>query len=472
MIKIRQARLYLHQLRTRMPFRYGIVTMTELPHVFLSTEWEIDGQTVPSLASENLPPKWFTKEPEKAPLDEVEEMEAVLREACQAAMHLVSDSPFAFWLRLYETCMSPPQRPALLQHLGVSLVERSLLDAFCRHHQTPLWQLLRQDRLGIELGQISPELAGRNPAEFLPSEPLTHATLRHTVGMADPLRETDIPDDERLDDGLPQSLEVCIRAYGLREFKLKLSGQAEADLLRLRATAFVIMEHCPDGYAFSLDGNEQFHSPGQLHAFGERILADPDLVPFFKNLLFIEQPISRKAALSKDAPPVTQAWPTSVPVIIDESDGSLDDLPRALELGYAGVSHKNCKGIFKGIRNRCLLGLWQERHPERLLLMSGEDLANIGPVALLQDLAVQALLGNASIERNGHHYFRGLSAWPSDWQTATCAAHKDIYASHPTHGWPTLQVAAGRIALGSVNAAPFGVNPLFDSKPHFCEFGG
>src|SRR2546425_7628044 len=30
----------------------------------------------------------------------------------------------------------------------------------------------------------------------------------------------------------------------------------------------------------------------------------------------------------------------------------LESLPDALGLGYAGASHKNCKGIFKGIINR------------------------------------------------------------------------------------------------------------------------
>ena len=469
MIRLHSARLFRADLRTRMPFRYGIATMTELPHVFLATEWEIDGRLAQGLASENLPPKWFTKEPEKDPLEEIGEMEAVVVEACNAAKHLVSESPFAFWLALYDGLITPPRRPALLQHLGVSLVERAMLDAFCRHHQTPLWQLVRDDRLGIDLGKLSPVLAGRKPSEFLPRHPLAEATLRHTVGMADPLREADIPAAERLNDGLPQSLEACIAAYALREFKLKLCGDAEADLARLRATAAVLTACCHDGFAFSLDGNEQFGSPGQLRAFGERVMADPALAGFFEHLLFIEQPVSRKAALAPDAGSVGDAWPRPVSIIIDESDGALADLPRALELGYAGVSQKNCKGVFKGIRNRCLLGAWQERHPERRFLMTGEDLANIGPVALLQDLAVQALLGNASIERNGHHYFRGLSAWPQEWQPATCTAHPDLYAPHPAHGWPALQVAAGRIALGSVNAAPFGVGPHFDPSFHFAE---
>jgi hypothetical protein len=35
-----------------------------------------------------------------------------------------------------------------------------------------------------------------------------------------------------------------------------------------------------------------------------------------------------------------------------------------------------------------------------MLMMSGEDLCNTGPIALLQDLAVMAALGIESVERN------------------------------------------------------------------------
>jgi hypothetical protein len=90
-------------------------------------------------------------------------------------------------------------------------------------------------------------------------------------------------------------------------------------------------------------------------------------------------------------------------LIIDESDAELDSLPRALALGYHGTSHKNCKGVFKGIANACLLEALRRQSGGDRLVMSGEDLANIGPVALLQDLAVVATLGVSSVERNGHH---------------------------------------------------------------------
>ena len=71
----------------------------------------------------------------------------------------------------------------------------------------------------------------------------------------------------------------------------------------------------------------------------------------------------------------------------------------------------------------------RRRHGQRVVL-TGEDLCNLGPVALLQDLAMMALLGIEHVERNGHHYYRGLSMWPADWQDAVLAAHADIYTRH------------------------------------------
>ena len=58
-------------------------------------------------------------------------------------------------------------------------------------------------------------------------------------------------------------------------------------------------------------------------------------------------------------------WPDRPPLIIDESDGAVGDVPRALSLGYAGASHKNCKGIVKGIANAARLRLEQKRRPAR-----------------------------------------------------------------------------------------------------------
>lgn len=88
-------------------------------------------------------------------------------------------------------------------------------------------------------------------------------------------------------------------------------------------------------------------------------------------------------------------------------------------------------------------------------------MCTLGPVALLQDLAMMALLGIEHVERNGHHYYRGLSMVPPGWQEAAVAAHGDLYAPHP-EGFACLRIHGGRLQLASVNAAPFGVEPVLD----------
>ncbi|HAA62836.1 MAG TPA: hypothetical protein DCE39_18065, partial [Planctomycetaceae bacterium] len=132
---------------------------------------------------------------------------------------------------------------------------------------------------------------------------------------------------------------------------------------------------------------------------------------------------------------------------------------RALALGYHGTSHKNCKGVFRGVINACLVA-WLNRQPATAgspeHIMSGEDLANIGPVALMQDLVVASSLGVSSIERNGHHYFAGLSAFPDRVGEQVLESHGDLY--HRSHnGWPTLSVRGGRVSLASLQQAPLGV---------------
>ena len=126
-----------------------------------------------------------------------------------------------------------------------------------------------------------------------------------------------------------------------------------------------------------------------------------------------------------------------------------------------GGSHKNCKGVFKGLANACLIAQRRRLNPSLPLYLSAEDLCNIGPLALLQDLAVVATLGIPDAERNGHHYFAGLSQFPSSIQDLTLAAHGDLYRRHAT-GFPAVHIDRGTIDVRSVVAAPFGLDPLLD----------
>jgi L-alanine-DL-glutamate epimerase-like enolase superfamily enzyme len=397
-------------------------------------------------------------------LDEIHEMLDVVETAMEAAEGQNAPGVFDLWLQLYDsqTAWAKAEgKPPLLAHFGTSLVERAVMDAFCRAHAKPFHRALLDNDFGIRLGELRAELDGFSPAKWLPARPHGEVVVRHTVGLSDPLTDADIARGEHLNDGLPQSLAASIRVYGLRHFKLKVNGDPAHDLERLRRIAAVLRAECGEDFAFTLDGNEQFKSFVGFREFWETLRKDESLKPFLTKLLFVEQPLHRSVALHKDAAAALADWPDRPPVIIYESDGELDSLPTALALGYDGTSHKNCKGVIKGVANRCLLARRQEQNPARPLLMSGEDLCNVGPVALLQDLAVCAALGIKSVERNGHHYNAGLSQFPRGVQEDILRAHFDLYHPSPA-GWPTLTIQNGRVALGSLNEAAFGVKFLLN----------
>lgn len=450
--------LYRADLKTRMTVKYGIATLTALPHVFVRVTGEFDGVIQSGIAAENLSPKWYTKDPLRDPQLEIDDMLAVIR---QARIHAVSLPPaatlFEFWRGLWDRQNEWAKANAiapLLAHLGTSLVERATIDAFCRARRTTLAQALRTNAFGIQLDAIHPELAGSTPADGLPVAPPDRMWARHTVGMADPLSDGEIGASARIDDGLPHSLEACIAAYGLRHFKIKVGGTN--DLPRLRAVASVLARSAPADYACTLDGNESFRDVPSFDAFWQQVSGDPALADLRQRLVFVEQPFHREIALSERigaARDKGAAWPT---IAIDESDAELASVRRSLELGYGGATHKNCRGVFKSIANACLLARRRRQNPGARWSFTGEDMATIGPVALLQDLAVQASLGVSSVERNGHHYFAGLSFWPAAAQEQALHHHPDLYR-RSRDGWPTVAIADGRISAASVCAAPFGV---------------
>jgi hypothetical protein len=455
---------FVRHTRTRFPFRYGIASMTDVPHLFARTRVTVGKGSSFGLTSEGLPPKWFTKNPATTFEQDLPEMLEVISHAAKLAEQ-IAQAPVSFFDLWRELCQQQDEwaktrrLAPLLANLGVSLVERAVLDGLCRIAGQPLHHLVAANRLGLRLDEIYTELGDTEPGEWLPATPHDSCFARHTVGLGDALTPADIPANEVVDDGLPQDLESSIRAYGLRYFKVKLSGAVDRDFPRLRELTRVVERETDGEFFVTLDGNENFSDFDVFSEFWQLAKSEAALQDLWRRILVVEQPVHRNRALSDEAGAVLRSWPKRPPLIIDESDGAVGDLPRALALGYAGTSHKNCKGIVKGIANACLLE--NHRRTGRRVVLTGEDLCNLGPVALLQDLAMMALLGVEHVERNGHHYYRGLSLWPEEWQSATSTAHAGLYARHP-QGFACLHIAGGRLRLGSVNAAPFGVAPLFD----------
>jgi len=451
-------------MHTRMPFRFGIGTLTSLPHLLLEVQAEFDGQRVCGLAAEGLVPKWFTKNPDTTHAEDLPALLEVITRAL-ASGPTIGDQPnaFEFWRTLYasqESWAKGTSHPPLLWNLGVSLVERAMIDGACRAAGVPFGWALRSGMLGVQPGELHEELQGVGWEALLPEAPLRSVVLRHTVGLTDPLTLEDVASVDRVVDGLPQTLEECIAEYGLTHFKLKLSGNGEHDLERLRRIG-TLLEQRVDEPRVTLDGNEQYADLGTFAEAWDAIRSDQDLEFLCSRMLFVEQPLPRAQTLSKSTADELRAWVDRPLLIIDESDSEIHSARAALDAGYAGTSHKNCKGVFKSVANACLVAHRCRQEPECAWLLSSEDLTNIGPVALLQDLAVVSSLGITHTERNGHHYFKGLSMFPAPVQDDLVRAHGDLYRRHP-EGFATLRVDAGRLNLGTVADAHFGLAAALD----------
>ena len=280
---------------------------------------------------------------------------------------------------------------------GSSFFERALADAAARLAGADAVALLRQDLLEIRPAAVHRELEQDDLMRWTREAPPQTLWVRHTVGLLDPITAADVPSDGWLRDGLPQTLEECIVAGGLRYFKVKVGGRHGDDLARLKAVAATLDRLVTEPYVVSLDGNEQYKALDDLVNLLEAMAKVSALSRFRKAIAFVEQPLDRAVALDPEA--TTGLGELGVPVIIDESDGALGSFKTAIALGYRGVSTKNCKGIFKSFLNRSLVERWNARHkPGAALFMTGEDLTTLPLIPLQQDLATVRALGITHVE--------------------------------------------------------------------------
>ena len=449
---------YILRLDNRMPFHFGNVRLDRAVRTLVAVTIEVDGERETGLSMGTSGSGWFLKDPS---LSLPELVEGFIDVTTAAREHAVALDPvptvFDLWTALFERqreWAAGTDHPPLLWGYGLSLVEQAVIDAFCRLTGTRFHDAVRDGSLGLELDWFYDDLAGEDPAELLPADPRRSTAIRHTVGLGDPLTEKDLSADDRLDDGLPRTMAEYVDEQGVDRFKIKLGANLDADRERLKRIVDVIDGAGLGDYAFTVDANEQYPSAAAFRRQWAAIADDPDLDGFLDHLLYVEQPLARNGALTEATAETFAEW-DGPPVIIDESDDRPRRLGRALDCGYAGTSHKNGKGVFTGVANRCLIERRRRADPDGEYVISGEDLTTLGPIELQEDLAVMATLGMDHVERNGHHYFTGLDAFPESIQAAVRSAHGDLFRRHD-RGFATLDIENGEIELGSVVEAPFG----------------
>lgn len=458
---------YMRNVRMRLPFRYGKACLVAAPllHVRLVARGE-NGRTVEATSADMLPPKWFDKSPDKSFARNVSDLILAARTGAQAYLAVGSRclSPFDIWLEAHPLIQDAARLVglnSLTACFGSSIIERAMIDAACRLAHADFHTLTAANSFGVEPAQVHSELNGCDIAKAISPGSRQWLFVRHTVGMADPIFDADIPPAERLDDGIPQSVEAWITAAGVRYFKIKVSAAFEADRTRLARIASLLDAALPGQYRLTLDGNEQFPSMAVLRHWYQAMQDSPDLHNLLGRVLFIEQPVERGAALSERGVEGIREANELPPIIIDESDDHLDAFKRAAALGYRGVSAKNCKGVFPALLNRMLVDVFA-KSSGLPYIMSGEDLCNQPIVPLQQDLCLLSVLRVEHAERNGHHYCGTLDHVSGKELTGCLREHPDLYESYRQSA--RLRIRDGQIQLGSLVRPSFGlgVDPDFD----------
>ncbi len=449
-----------------MPFRFGVITIEASPLLTLAADIETaDGARATGYASDFLAFRWFDKRPEKSLADNCADLIAAVGQAENLYLDAARSglrTPFALW---HET-LPEIERWALANDFnrlgasfGASMLERAVMDGLGRCLGKSLFRMVRDNDLGIDLGALIPDLAGRDMKDFLPTQPLPGVAVRHTVGLADPITSAEIAADDRVNDGLPESLEEYIEHDGLRYLKIKVGGVLDDDLDRLERMATVLYRE-DRRFGITLDGNEQYKTIDDFVELVERMAATPALAALYRDILLIEQPLERSVAMEPDVGPALKKLADSKPVIIDEADGWVEAFKEAAALGYRGTSHKNCKGVYKSLKNLAFAKSHNEEVGRNELFLSAEDLSNLPVVSLQADLAAVAMLGIEHVERNGHHYFRGLGHLSEAEKRAALEAHPDLYERRGDEVF--LRIVQGSLSCGSIQVPGMGFSALPD----------
>ncbi|MBI1983382.1 MAG: mandelate racemase/muconate lactonizing enzyme family protein, partial [Acidobacteria bacterium] len=234
--------------------------------------------------------------------------------------------------------------PKLCTLVTASPFDAALHDAYGKAHGLNCYHTYGPEFMTRDLGQyLGPDFRGEYPSQYLLKEPQPRLALFHSVGAADPIVDSDV--QERLDDGLPQTLPEWIHYNGLTHFKIKLNGDdLDWDIERVLTVDRVVTEtqqkRGVENSLYLLDFNERCPNVGTLLEFLRRVKEKTPLG--FERILYIEQPTARD--LKANRANVMHEAAKLRPVVIDESLTDLESLMLAREMGYTGVALKACKG--------------------------------------------------------------------------------------------------------------------------------
>ena len=287
--------------------------------------------------------------------------------------------------------------PRLAQLVAASPLEAAIHDAYGKAIGENSYNLLGADFVNADLATyLTDEFSGEYLDQYTSRQPKSTMPLYHLIGALDPLFDSDV--NERIDDGLPETLGEWIAADGLTHLKIKLNGDdlswdvdRVADVERAAAEAQVA-RGC-QRWVYSLDFNEKCANVQYILDFLAKI--EEKSPSALQRVQYIEQPTHRDLRANPENRMHEAA--KIKPVVIDESLIDLESLLLAREQGYSGVALKACKGHSEAL----LMGAAAQKYG---LFLCVQDLTCVG-ASLLHSASLAARIPSvAAIEANGRQY--------------------------------------------------------------------
>ncbi|MHC4713706.1 MAG: enolase C-terminal domain-like protein [Planctomycetota bacterium] len=284
--------------------------------------------------------------------------------------------------------------PVLAALVAASPFDAAIHDAFGKANGVNVYECYGPDFASHDLSvYLDERFNGEYLDAYTLKSPRPRMPLYHLVGALDPLTDSEATD--RVNDGLPETLEEWISADGLTHLKMKMAGRdLDWDIERILAVNAVAEAAAPArDWNFSVDFNERCENVEYLLEVLEKVRERAPKA--FERIQYVEQPTHRDLAAHPEN--TMHAAAKIKPVVIDESLVDYESLLLSVEMGYSGVALKACKG-----QTQSLLMAAAARKLDLFLCV--QDLTCTGPSYLHSVSLASRIPTVAAVEGNGRQY--------------------------------------------------------------------
>jgi L-alanine-DL-glutamate epimerase-like enolase superfamily enzyme len=231
--------------------------------------------------------------------------------------------------------------PKLCTLVAASPFDAAIHDAFGKINNLSCYQTYGPDLMPRDLAHyLNADFKGEHLSSYVLPKPKPAISMFHSVGGTDAVLPSEL--QQRLKDGLPETLAEWITYNGLTHIKIKLQGEdLKWDIERTVNIDRIATETRPKtDWRYCVDFNERCPNVEYVLEYLRKV---KELTPQgFVRILYLEQPTARD--LKANRRNLMHEAAKLRPVVIDESLTELESLLLARDMGYTGVALKACKG--------------------------------------------------------------------------------------------------------------------------------